>query len=946
MRTPLVAHGEGHRPVLSERQNELSSLRESLRHCLEGNGRMTLISGGLASGKTELLQTFSDIAHESGALVLSATGERTESTLQFGAIWQLVYSSPLLREVKDKIARFIKVAAAPAQSPDMESAGDDRRLDAHTSHVVCEALLKLSLDHPLVLCVDDVQFIDHASFQILLSLRRRIRSARILIVLTERTRPHPSRPLFHAEAARQPHSCISLKTLPVADIIEKLAQHMSTGRAAELAPEMSQLSGGNPLLVQALVEDQVRGRVGTSDRDEHRLALGAAYRQAVLDCLYRWDPVLFEIACGLAMLGAYGTPELVTRLLGRTHDSVRQGFAVLTEAGLLVDERFRHPEIATTVQSSTSPEDTAHLHARAAELLYEHGAEATEVARHLVASDTAPNSWALRVLRQAAAQAIAGDDVELAVHSLELALRECADDSGRLAIQSTLVEVAWRVNPSSVARYVAPLHEAMCTGNLTHRDAVPVIRHLHWQGDFAAATKPFETVTGSNDPADARPIAELELSYTWIRGRPHDRTTQRLTAANGAGAGPLVDNAWTRAAAVLHSPWHPHRGGKPVSGDEIVCSAEHILQGRLGDMTPEAGAMALLALDYAGRTKRALFWCDTLLAEAAPKRTTTWQAVLGSVRADLLLQTDLAAAADQANRVIELLHTQSWGVLIGFPLSTLILAHTAMGRLEAAAELLDQVVPDAMFDTIFGSHYLHASGQYQLAAGDPFAALTAFERCRTVMQDRGFGIATPVAWRIDLAQAHLALGQQHKARALLLEQLDRRGAEAGARTRGTALRVLAAAGQPGKRVTLLRESVELLERCGDRLELARALTDLSQAHRELGELADARLLARRADQETKACHAQLRPAATPRRAASPPKQTPLEQQASAGAELVTTLSDAERKVAALAHAGHTNRDIGRQLYITVSTVEQHLTQVYRKLNVHRRTDLPAQLANQ
>jgi DNA-binding CsgD family transcriptional regulator len=56
------------------------------------------------------------------------------------------------------------------------------------------------------------------------------------------------------------------------------------------------------------------------------------------------------------------------------------------------------------------------------------------------------------------------------------------------------------------------------------------------------------------------------------------------------------------------------------------------------------------------------------------------------------------------------------------------------------------------------------------------------------------------------------------------------------------------------------------------------------------------------------------------------------------------LSDAERKVAELAAHGHTNREIGRRLYITVSTVEQHLTRVYRKLNVSKRTDLPTRLA--
>jgi DNA-binding CsgD family transcriptional regulator len=52
------------------------------------------------------------------------------------------------------------------------------------------------------------------------------------------------------------------------------------------------------------------------------------------------------------------------------------------------------------------------------------------------------------------------------------------------------------------------------------------------------------------------------------------------------------------------------------------------------------------------------------------------------------------------------------------------------------------------------------------------------------------------------------------------------------------------------------------------------------------------------------------------------------------------LSDAELRVAALAAEGHSNREIANRLFITVSTVEQHLTRVYRKLKVRRRTDLP------
>ena len=54
-------------------------------------------------------------------------------------------------------------------------------------------------------------------------------------------------------------------------------------------------------------------------------------------------------------------------------------------------------------------------------------------------------------------------------------------------------------------------------------------------------------------------------------------------------------------------------------------------------------------------------------------------------------------------------------------------------------------------------------------------------------------------------------------------------------------------------------------------------------------------------------------------------------------------SEAEQRVAALASRGDKNQEIARKLSITVSTVEQHLTRVYRKLKVQRRTELPGAL---
>jgi DNA-binding CsgD family transcriptional regulator len=58
---------------------------------------------------------------------------------------------------------------------------------------------------------------------------------------------------------------------------------------------------------------------------------------------------------------------------------------------------------------------------------------------------------------------------------------------------------------------------------------------------------------------------------------------------------------------------------------------------------------------------------------------------------------------------------------------------------------------------------------------------------------------------------------------------------------------------------------------------------------------------------------------------------------------VDSLTPSERRIADLAAQGHTNREIAQSLFLTVKTVENHLTSAYRKLDIHTRTELPAAL---
>jgi len=156
---------------------------------------------------------------------------------------------------------------------------------------------------------------------------------------------------------------------------------------------------------------------------------------------------------------------------------------------------------------------------------------------------------------------------------------------------------------------------------------------------------------------------------------------------------------------------------------------------------------------------------------------------------------------------------------------------------------------------------------------------------------------------------------------------------------GMSLRVLAEVSEAERRPALLRESVKALQEAGDRLELAQAFAALDRALREngrAGESGEPRQMALALATE---CGAEplRRSLAADEGDGTPPsgKRT--------GASVADALSRSERRVAALAAEGHTNRQIARKLYITVSTVEQHLTNAYRKLDVSRRSDLPHNL---
>ncbi|MGB3441053.1 MAG: ATP-binding protein, partial [Actinophytocola sp.] len=277
-----------------DRRTELSQLRGVLAECASGGGATVLVTGGLASGKSTLLAAFADVAAEQGAVLLTATGTRLEQSVRMGVVWQLLGSAPLPAGVPERVAGLI----------DGDGDSDGVAAGVRAAHGLCGVLLGLAEDAPLVVVVDDLQFADDATLQVLTTLRRRARAARVMLVLGEWDRPGMARSLAVAELTRAATVEVRLGPLSEAAVARVAAGVLEPKAAALLTPALHALSGGSPALVHALVAD-----CRELGPDADRPVPGTAFRRAVLDCLHRWDPDVLRVAGGLAVLGGHAGAE-------------------------------------------------------------------------------------------------------------------------------------------------------------------------------------------------------------------------------------------------------------------------------------------------------------------------------------------------------------------------------------------------------------------------------------------------------------------------------------------------------------------------------------------------------------------------------------------------------------------------------------------------------------
>lgn len=886
--------------------------------CVAGRAGIVLVEAAVGCGKSELVDAVAESARVAGAIVLRALGSAAKRPLPLGVLGQLVNSAPP------------GTLSEPAVTKDLT------RTEA--MQAFSDAVHELSERAPVVICVDDLHLADDPSCRYLLQLARRARQARILLVLAGPGHEPGDDPVFSTELLRQRNfERVRLERLGRRGVAEVLARQPDPVQDEHLADRFWEISGGNPLLLRALVEEHRIGRRNPPAVPAPEPQAGGAFTQAVLACLYRCGPRSTRLAEALAVLGRSGTALLAARLLGVTAASAAQEVQALTAAGILEGPRFRHSSVRRAVLDRMDPVGRAGLHREAARLAHRNRLSASAVAVQLLAAQHTDEDWAVPVLRVAAEQLLTDGKAAPAAACLELAYQGCADDEQRAEFRTRLAAVTWQTDPGVAERHLAEPLQALRAGRMAPAGMGPLARLLVAQGRIDEAADALARLTsatgGDGDPAgrpgrrDAGhrddPLDGLSAFPRRAGRRPRPTSSPQSVAVAPAALWAIPDGAPDRTA---------------------VEDAELFLRGTtLEAATVGPAAQALRVLLHLGGAARAAHWSRGFADEALRRDAPGWQALFTGLEAEALLrQGDLPGAEERAAFALQQVPEHHGSVFLSGLAATLIRARVARGRYAAAAHALGQPIPKSLAGSYAGLGYLRARGQYHLATGRYHAALGDFLDIGRRMKRWGLDRPLLVPWRTDAAEALLQLGEAHRAEQFVTDQLATRDA-ANPWVAGISLRTRAVIREPRERQTLLARSVDELFRSGDRYELTRSMAELSQALKELGEPARANVVSRRAWHLAQKCGAEaLRERTYPgymcavggREATASP---------TGYVELEARLSESEKRVATLAVHGHTNREIALKLYVTVSTVEQHLTRVYRKLNISSRQELPMEL---
>jgi DNA-binding CsgD family transcriptional regulator len=380
---------------------------------------------------------------------------------------------------------------------------------------------------------------------------------------------------------------------------------------------------------------------------------------------------------------------------------------------------------------------------------------------------------------------------------------------------------------------------------------------------------------------------------------------------------------------------------RPPASDAIALAERVLASGALDAPNSVLVGAVGNGLIYAGSLSRAAQVYGESIAAATRRGnrlTVAWQSTMCS-KAWLRLG-DIRSAEADARLALDLFQVGSGEPGVAWCVAHLLDALLARGALDDADELVGRFAPAAGATPTLPVALLRTSlAHFHLARGE---ATVALREASTAGELVSATISNPYCcdWRSAQALALSLLDRDEEAIGIAEQELADARCFGVAQAVGGSLRTLGVVVRGSDGVQLLRDSVATLEKADGRLDHTRALLELGVALRHQGIRTEARDVLRAALDEAARigasgladrAHQELIAAgARPRR----------NRRLLSGRESLTAGED---RVALLAAQGLTNREIAQRQFVTVKAVQWHLRNIYRKLDVASREELPGVL---
>jgi ATP/maltotriose-dependent transcriptional regulator MalT len=918
------------------RHDELSVLVRFLGS-LGAGPRALLVEGEAGIGKTALWQAGLAHAQARGQRTLVCRPAGSEVRLSFAALGDLL-AGPLQEVLADlplPQRRALQVALLLA---DPEGEPPDQRA---IGLGLLNVLRALSSAGPVLVAIDDAQWLDAPSAAVLAFALRRLGPEPVGVLATVRLTGEPPAVAFEPWL---PAERLRLGPLNLAAVHELLRTRLGLSPSRPTLVRLHQAAGGNPLfaleLGRALLE---QGREPALDEP---LPVPASLRALVRERLARLPAPARQSLLAVAALSR-PTVALAVAVGGQEERTLADlERAVDAEVITYEDEqiRFTHPLLASTLYSEAPLGQRRQLHGRLAELV----TDGEERAHHLALAADGPDLRVAAALEEAATHAHLRGAPDAAAALSEQACALTPEGWPGELRRRAMEAASYHLLAGNTSRARVLLEEAASSVAPGPERARLLQRlgQVHYHEDSWATAE--EVLSQALAEVGDQPLVRCEIEQGLSFAR-HVRGDVPAAAARARAALELAEQAadprLLSESLVLVS-LHEFFLGHGIRGDlmeravELEASAGAVRPVRPGPLWSRGMVWASM-LKWADQFEAARSGFEELHRRMLERGDEASLAFLLSNLSELECWAgnwDLAARyAAEGERLATL---TGQGAMVSANLYAKALVEAHRGLVDSARAAGEQALADAKAsgNAAVTLMSLSALGFLELSLGDPAAAHARLAPIGEGLSAVGLGEPGVLRFVPDETQALIELGELEQARGLVeaLEErgraLDRAWALAtGARSRAL---LLAAQGDLAGAHAALDQALAAHQRLPQPFEHGRTLLALGTVQRRQGEKRAARETLEQALGIFDHLGAPLwaeRTRAELRRIGG--------RTTSSG-----QLSETEARIVALVCAGQTNDQVARALSLSAKTVAWNLSKVYRKLGVRSRTELAARAA--